>query len=248
MEFARASPPSCRGNEGWSEMSRPTHFDDEGFVKRYVEGPGQFVPGYSAMQQMAAQLVAERVGQSPRILVLGAGGGLEIEAFARLQPSWRFVGVDPSVAMLAEARHRIDVAGFSERVEWVAGLVDDAPRGPFDGATCLLTLHFVPDDGAKLKTLRAIRERLIPGARFVLVDLCIDMAAPDRPMRLKRYERFALDAGADPEDVAATIGRLETVLKLVSPERNEALLNEAGFTHIEPFYAALSWRGWSCTA
>ena len=57
------------------------HFDDPAFVRRYAEGPGQFVPGYEVMQRMAAQLLAERVPADGEVLVLGAGGGLELEAF-----------------------------------------------------------------------------------------------------------------------------------------------------------------------
>ena len=31
-----------------------------------------------------------------RVLVVGAGGGLELELFARSNPRWRFIAVDPS--------------------------------------------------------------------------------------------------------------------------------------------------------
>ncbi|HYE42781.1 MAG TPA: methyltransferase, partial [Caulobacteraceae bacterium] len=72
------------------------HFDDPAFARRYAEGPSQFVPGYDVMQRMAAQLLSERAGRQAEILVLGAGGGLELEAFSRIQPGWRYVGVDPS--------------------------------------------------------------------------------------------------------------------------------------------------------
>mgnify|MGYP003343289584 CR=1 FL=1 len=34
------------------------------------------------------------------------------------------------------------VGDAMDRVELVEGVIDDAPEGPFDAATCLLTLHF----------------------------------------------------------------------------------------------------------
>ena len=140
------------------------------------------------------------------------------------------------------------LAGASERVEWHNGYVFDAPPGPYDAATCLLTLHFVPDDGSKERTLTEIRRRLKPGAPFVLVDLCIDIASPESSVALNRYREYALESGADLEQVNGTCERLINVLKMVSPARNEELLGASGFTDIELFYAALSWRGWRACA
>lgn len=221
-----------------------SHYEDPDVVRRYAQGPTAFVPAYAHMQRMAAQLIRERIGDTGQLLVLGAGGGLELEAFATLSPHWSFLGVDPAEAMLAAAQERIRAMGASERVDWHHGYIFDAPAGPFDAATCLLALHFVPDDGAKERTLREIRRRLKPGAPFVLVDLCIDLAAPDAAIALNRYREFALESGAERELVETTCGRLVNVLQLVSAARDEELLGVAGFSQVELFYAGLSWRGW----
>jgi len=191
---------------------------------------------------MAAQLLAEGAGDEASILVLGAGGGLEIKLFSELYPRWRFTGVDPAPEMLKQAK-RLNVSA-AERIRWIGGYVDDAPQGPFDGATCLLTLHFVPDDGSKLATLRAIRSRLKPGARFILVDHCLDRGAPDYQLRLERYAQFALNSGAPPEDVEMAKERLAAEVHMISPAREEQLLLEAGFAGVELFYAGLGWQGW----
>lgn len=225
-----------------------SHYEDPEIVRRYAQGPTAFVPAYEHMQRMAAQLIRERIGRTGNVLVLGAGGGLELEAFASLSPQWTFVGVDPAEEMLKAAKDRVLQAGVSERVDWHHGYIFDAPPGPFDAATCLLTLHFVPDDGAREQTLREIRQRLKPGAPFVLVDLCIDLASPDAAIALNRYREFALESGADLERVETTCGRLVNVLKLVSAARDEALLGIAGFSQVELFYAGLSWRGWRASA
>ena len=221
-----------------------SHYEDPEFVRRYAQGPTLFVPGYEHMQRMAAQLIRERIGWTGKILVLGAGGGLELEAFAFRSPQWTFVGVDPAEEMLKAAQDRIDQAAASERVAWHHGYIFDAPPGPFDAATCMLTLHFVPDDGAKERTLVEIRKRLKPGAPFVLVNLCIDFALPESAIALARYRDFALESGADSERVSATCDRAKNVLQLVSAGRDEELLQAAGFAKPELFYAAHSWRGW----
>lgn len=77
-----------------------TMFSDPQAVAKYTEGPPRFVPGYNAMLSMAAILLAERAPENAQVLVLGAGGGLELKAFAEAHQGWSFDGVDPSVAML----------------------------------------------------------------------------------------------------------------------------------------------------
>ncbi len=53
------------------------------------------------------------------------------------------------------------------RVDLHHGYIDNAPAGPFDGATCLLTLHFLPEGRAPPHGGRDYR-RLKPGAPFVV--------------------------------------------------------------------------------
>ena len=76
------------------------HFSDPEAVARYAEGPPRFVPGYADMHRMTRILLAERAAPDAQVLVLGAGGGLELKALAEAEPRWEFVGVDPAAAML----------------------------------------------------------------------------------------------------------------------------------------------------
>jgi|CXWL01.1.fsa_nt_gi tRNA (cmo5U34)-methyltransferase len=196
------------------------------------------------MLQMSRQLIAEAIGESGEILVLGAGGGLETEAFAARAPAWRFCAIDPDAAMIEAARDRVRACGAMDRVTWVEGFVFDAPPDQCDAAVCLLTLHFVADNGEKLRTLEAVRARLRPHAPFILVDLCMDKNGSDHQLRLARYQRFANESGAPAEQAEATTERVRDVINTVSADRNELLLKQAGFKDIDLFYVGLSWRGW----
>jgi tRNA (cmo5U34)-methyltransferase len=80
---------------------------------------------------MAMLLLAERAGEEARILVLGAGGGLELKALAAAQPDWRFVGVDPSAQMLDLARRVL--GPLEDRVELCEGYIVSAPPGHSTG-------------------------------------------------------------------------------------------------------------------
>jgi tRNA (cmo5U34)-methyltransferase len=70
----------------------------------YAEGPPKQVPGLSGLHRMMQLLLAERVPEDGCVLVLGAGGGMELTTLSEAHPGWRFDGVDPSAPMLEAAR------------------------------------------------------------------------------------------------------------------------------------------------
>src|SRR5215472_7156072 len=82
-------------------------FSDPDVVARYTDGPRRFVPGLDGLHRMTGILLAERAPDRARVLVLGAGGGLELNALAEAHPSWHFVGVDPSSRMLRLAERNL---------------------------------------------------------------------------------------------------------------------------------------------
>lgn len=221
------------------------HFSDSETITNYSVGPPRFVPGFHDIHKMASILLRERVPADGSLLVLGAGGGLELKALAGWNPGWTFVGVDPSAEMLALAGRVAADAG--DRIELVRGYIDSAPDGPFSGATCLLTLHFL-DRPERLRTLREIHRRLEPGAPFIAVHSSFPQEPEARPHWLDRYRNFAVESGAEPGNAEDWRRAVEEQLTLLSPQEDEALLREAGFTDVTPFYAAFTWRGWAAYA
>jgi len=216
-------------------------FNDPQAVARYAEGPVRQVPGFAGLQRMAAILLAEHVPADGHVLVLGAGGGLELDAFADAQPGWRFTGVDPSTEMLDLAR-RVTRA-HAARIDLHAGYIDTAPAGPFDGATCLLTLHFLPAD-ARLETLQALRSRLVPGAPLVVAHHSVPRDEPAKSRWLGRYAAFAQASGVPVEHARTAAAAIAERLPLLAPDEDAALLRDAGFVDVELFYAGFSFRGW----
>ncbi|MEJ2789809.1 MULTISPECIES: methyltransferase [unclassified Pseudoxanthomonas] len=216
-------------------------FSDPDAVARYAQGPIRQVPGFQGMQQMARLLLAERVPDDGHVLVLGAGGGLELKAFADAQPGWRFTGVDPSAEMLKLATTTL--GPLASRAALVEGYIDDAPPGPFDGATCLLTLHFLPAE-QRLHTLAGVRRRLAPGAPFIVAHHSVDDATDKRERWLSRYAAFAVASGVPATSMVSAAAAINARLPLLSPGQDEALLGEAGFVDIELFYAGFTFRGW----
>jgi tRNA (cmo5U34)-methyltransferase len=162
----------------------------------------------------------------------GQAAGWSSKTFAEDRPGWSFDGVDPSAEMLKLAQRTL--GPFAPRAILHQGYISDAPIGPFDAATCLLTLHFLTLE-ERQRTTAEVHRRLKPGAPFVVAHFCIPQ--DERSVWLSR---FAAYAGIDP-DRAATI---DSHLTILSPEQDEALLCEAGFSNVSLFYAGFTFRGW----
>jgi tRNA (cmo5U34)-methyltransferase len=216
-------------------------FTDPQAVARYAEGPVTQVPGFHALQQMAALLLAESVPANGRVLVLGAGGGLELKVFADAQPSWHFVGVDPSAQMLKLAEATLGT--LASRVELREGYINTAPEGPYDGATCLLTLHFLPLE-ERLHTLTELSRRLKPGAPLVVAHHSFPQSEKEKGRWLDRYAAFAVASGVPAANAKSAIAAISSRLPVLSPEQDVALMREAGFDVIELFYAGFTFKGW----
>ncbi|MDY6946521.1 MAG: class I SAM-dependent methyltransferase [Pseudomonadota bacterium] len=223
-------------------MSAPTDvFSDPEAVARYAEGPSRLVPGFADLYRMTRLLIAERSAADARVLVVGAGGGLELKSFAENQPGWRFDGVDPSAQMLQLAEATL--GPLASRVRLHNGYIDAAPAGPFDAATCLLTLHFIPLE-QRLRTLREIHRRLQPGAPLVVAHLSFPQSEAERDVWLSRYVAFAVSSGIDAAKVANARTAIGAQLPIVAPEQDESLLRDSGFTCVSLFYAGFTFRGW----
>lgn len=208
-------------------------FSNPQAVARYIEGAPRNVPGYHPMQRMTSILLAEHVPDDARVLVLGAGGGLELKVFAEEHPNWAFDGVDPSAEMLKLAQRTL--GPLASRVTLHQAYIDDAPIGPYDAAACLLTLHFLTLDERR-HTVAEIHRRLEPGAPFVAAHFSI----PAGDARAMWLSRFAAYAGIDPNHAK----EIESRLTILSPEHDEAMLRDAGFSDVSLFYAGFTFRGW----
>lgn len=194
------------------------------------------VPGYLALQELAAAILTELLPPAANLLVVGAGTGAELARLADLNPQWRFVAVDPSKAMLDQARRRL---GATARVTWLAGTVDDLPREDpcFDGAISLLVSHFLPDTGEKGRFFSAIAAQLKAAAPLVTAELFVLAGEAATPALLARW------AGLGVEEALSMTARMERLFFPVGPARFAELVGHAGFNSPEVFFEALQFRG-----
>ncbi|WP_430448835.1 methyltransferase domain-containing protein [Rhodophyticola sp.] len=204
------------------------------------------IPGLDAMYRLVHALIASHAQAAPQVLVVGAGGGREIEEFRNSDSIGCITAIDPSARNLETARAAVGRSAASPDVSFIVGTVDDLPDDEkFDIVTSLLVMHHLPDDGSKLDYLRGLRQRLAPGGQLIHADVCFD--------ENEDFDRLtpALRAHADILGVSADAVRLELEaipkLPVVSGARTGVLFSEAGLTEPQEVFRTLWYRCWVST-
>jgi tRNA (cmo5U34)-methyltransferase len=100
------------------------------------------------------------------------------------------------------------------------------PPGPFDAATCLLTLHFL-EAPERQRTAHDVRRRLKPGALFVVAHGSFPQGKDERGLWLSRYAAYAIASGADIEQTNRARTALAESVNMISPEQDETILRDA---------------------
>ncbi|MEO0722772.1 MAG: methyltransferase domain-containing protein [Pseudomonadota bacterium] len=216
-------------------------FEDVEHAAAYADGPAKFMPGYHDVQRMAGVLIRESAPKNARVLVHGAGGGAELEVFARENPLWTLLGVEPAKPMLDAARERL--GDLNARVQFHHGYIEDAPPGPFDAATSLLTLHFL-NAVKRQNALSELVRRLVPGSPVVVAHCSFPQGVKHRDTWLARHQAFTTASGVDPDVAENGRNFIADRLEVLDPETDETIMGEAGLRDVTQFYSAFTWRGW----
>lgn len=186
-----------------------------------IEGAGEFYP-------YTASLLPREAGA--KVLDLGCGTGLELEAYLSSNPDARITGIDLSGAMLERLAAKFPDANL----HLICGSYFDVDPGveQFDAAVSVESLHhFTGEKKGSLyrKLFRALRA----DGYFVLTDYFAPSEAFERESfetleRLKREQGIS-DGGFYHYDTPLTV------------EHETALLREAGFSEVRIL------RNWGAT-
>lgn len=154
-------------------------------------------------------LLEKVLGPARRVLDLGCGPGEHSRRLA--EAGFEVVGIDASESMLAMARE----TPVPENLRFVLGDVREVGRlaeGEFGGAICLgNTLPSLRERDDLLRMFQGLRERLLPGAAFLLQVLNYDRI-------FGRRERY-LPPSFRPEDDGETV-----FLRLMDPQEDGTVL------------------------
>ncbi len=116
---------------------------------------------------MPLEAVAWRADET--VIDLGCGTGSSLRHLATLCPKGRLIGVEPTPAMLAIARHETRQAGLSGRIELRDGAAESIPVSDARADTVLAfsTWHHWQDTAAGLAEIRRV---LKPQGRLLLSE------------------------------------------------------------------------------
>lgn len=222
-------------------------FDFDGnYGEGYEALARRVIPGYRTLFPMFTAIIEPELPEGGRVLVVGAGTGIELVTLKRARPDLRLHGVDPSAQMLELARRRVADAGLESGVSFQLGYASDvAERPSFDAATLINVLHFVPDDGGKAALLHDVGRRLRPGAVFVLFDLHGDPGSEEHERYMPAWRRYWKIRGMTGAEMEAFDERIRTGIHFASPERVLALARDAGFTDPQRFFKGMLYGGWT---
>lgn len=218
-------------------------------TNKYDESIRQFCAAYESIFTMSYSYLNSRLKEDAEVLIVGAGTGMEICTFSPLSPKWKLTGVDPSKDMLSIARSKIEAMNLKSPINLYQGYTHELPEDSlYDGATCILVMHFLPDDGAKLELLKSISQHLKSGATFILVDGFGTRGSEEFNLAVAAWKKFAEAMGVDSQIVEDGFkNQILKKIQFVPESRISDLLNEAGFEKPYRFFTSFLYGGWVMT-
>lgn len=221
------------------------NFDGD-YGESYEALARRVIPGYATLFSMIGALIDPDLPPGARVLVVGAGTGIELVTFKRIRPDLLLHGVDPSDRMLELARRRVADMGLADGISYQHGYTSDVPLTlRFDAATLINVLHFVPDDGSKAELIADIAARLKPGGVFVFFDLHGDPDSEEHERYMPAWRRFWEVRGMTEAERFEFRERIRHGIHFATPERVVELARKAGFTEPRRFFKSLLYGGWT---
>lgn len=229
-------------------MSKEMDFNEK-MATEYDKGVRRTLPTYDSMLKLSQTYLRTNMVQQANVLVIGAGSGNELAALGPPNPGWTFTAVDPAPSMLDIAMAKVKQLQLTDRVDFIVGTVNDVETDKlYDGAACLLVLHFIQDFDEKLQTLKNIRKHLVPGAPFVMASLYGDKNDAAFNELFALWKAYWLETtkltNTEMDDMEISL----RALSFISEEEIKQLLSEAGFVKIAKFFTTNMFGGWICKA
>ena len=210
---------------------------DKSTARVFDDMIGRSVPFYHEIQRMVCELSAEFSRSGTNLYDLGCATGTTLlQLDAVLEPTIRFVGVDNSADMLAEAEAKLSKVGLARQYELrVADLQKDLTLENASVVIMLLTLQFVrpPQRGRLIQRIaHGLNDRgcLLLVEKVVADDPVINRLFIDNHVAMKRRNGYSR------MEIAKKREALENVLIPYRVSENREALLEAGFRSCDEFF------------
>ena len=208
-------------------------------VAGYDEHIRKLIPGYELMHAQVRATFQVHLAADAHVLIIGCGTGYEIQYLLQHFPKLHITAVDPSLTMLAQAKHNIQHLAQAEQVTLLHGTAADlADHLLFDAALSLLVAHFI-DNTHKAQFFAEIYQHLKPNAMLMTYDLLLHAEEYELNILQCICQQQGLTLGQSEQMLA----RLADDFALISPQGYRDALAQAGFTHIKTYMQIINYFG-----
>ena len=180
---------------------------------------------YFLLESVFAELAVDA-----HILCVGAGTGKELIHLARKFPHWQFTAVEPSGAMLAVCRQRVEEEGMTSRCHFHEGYLDSLPnKQMYDAATCFLVSQFILDQQLRTELFGEIARRLKPGGILASADLASELGSDEYEALLHTWMTMMAGAGITADKQNQIRDAYAKDVAILSPAKVADIIKSAGF-------------------
>jgi len=193
------------------------------------------IPYYQAFHLEIINLI-RAVSTEPELwLDTGCGTGILIEKAAEEFTQTRFIVVDPSPAMLQEAKKKL-AGKLAERIILLASCptqdINLSMGGSPDVITAVLCHHYLNGNGRKAATIKCFK-LLKPGGIFISFENIRPMTGRGTEIGLANWKSFQIEHGKPVDEAEKHILRFGKEFFPITIEEHLSLLKEAGFRVVE---------------
>ncbi len=215
------------------------NFHSEVVVASYDDHIRKLIPGYELVHQQIEAILSTELPENAHILIVGCGTGYELSYLLQQHPNWTFTAIDPSAAMLEQARKQLASIGAEQRVQFIQCTTQELDQqNSFDAALAILVIHFIPEP-QKSDFFQAIYQGLKAGG----IGLTYDLMQPEDENELKVMQKMAQQTGLSVQQSENMLARLQQDFFLISVEDSNELLTKVGFKQRKIYSQIMNYCG-----
>lgn len=214
------------------------NFHSEVVVASYDDHIRKLIPGYELVHQQIEAILSTELPETAHILIVGCGTGYELSYLLEQHPDWTFTAIDPSAAMLEQARKNLNSMD-RQRVKFVQSTIQDLNQpDTFDAVLAILVAHFIPNS-EKNGFFQTIHQCL----KINSLVLTYDLMQPEDQQNIKIMQKLAQQTGLSMVQSSKMIERLEQDFHLLSAQNFTALLTKVGFKQCKIYCQIMNYHG-----
>jgi tRNA (cmo5U34)-methyltransferase len=231
-------PPSNPKDTIFQQQIRPEDFEfNDRVVEVFDDMLDRSIPFYKEVVVSTARLLTAHLGKDDTVVDLGCATGSTLLELARLIPDQglRFIGIDNSAPMLDKARLKAELYSKQDSIRFELADITAMHHRAVGAFILNYTLQFIRPIRRE-QFIRSLFDGLRPGGVLILSEKIILHDKHLNREYIDIYYQFKKNRGYSELEIAKKREALENVLIPFSIEENTALLRQAGFTAVAPFF------------